>query len=149
MSEENIFEALTDEEKGVLLSAAIDFKAVISEIFGDEYSEEAFSKIADCVLPSLKYEMLKNALTNKYNLFVTIMSAPRQNYYGTHTGFGYEKVKAIKAIREYSQDWLGLKEAKDICDNAEVGISTRIKVKSIEDRKNLLGALLNAGVKVI
>ena len=149
MTEENLFETLTEQEKGVLITAAIQFKSVITELFGEDYSEEAFNKVADSVLPSLKYELLKNALTNKYSLFVTVHNAPSFGYNSDNIiVWGYQKVPAIKAIRTYSADRMGLKEAKDICDNAEKNISTHIKVKSIEDRNQLIKELIGAGMNV-
>jgi hypothetical protein len=149
MSEENLFNALTEQEKGVLITAAIQFKSVITDLFGEEYSEEAFSNISDSVLPSLKYEMLKNALTNKYNLTVTItgiINPYRHN--GRSNSWGYEKISAIKSIRTLAKGRLGIKESKDICDAAENGIKTILEVDNIESRNMLIRELTAFGVKV-
>jgi hypothetical protein len=151
MSEENLFETLTDSEKGVLISAANSFKSTIVELFGDEYAEEVFNKVSDIILPSLKYEMLKNALTHKYDLFVIVEGINPSYVRSTRfvgSSFNYEKVPSIKAIRTYSKDRLGLKESKDICDAAEQGIKTKLAVESVEIRNTLVSELRNFGMIV-
>jgi len=148
MSEGNLFNALTEQEKGVLITAAIQFKSVITDLFGEEYSEKAFSNISDSVLPSLKYEMLKNALTNKYNLTVTVAGIIKPGSAGMSNHWGYQKVSAIKSIRTLAKGRLGLKESKDICDAAENGIKTILEVDNIESRNMLIRELTSFGVKV-
>jgi hypothetical protein len=146
---ENLFEALTEQEKGVLITAAVQFKSVIIELFGEDYGDNAFNNIADSVLPSLKYEMLKNALTNKYNLTVTIAGINKSHPSSGRTGaWGYEKVSSIKAIRTYAKGRLGLKESKDICDAAENGIKTVLEVSSIGERNEFIRELTSFGLTV-
>lgn len=147
MTQENLFNTLTDTQKGVLISAALVFKNTIKEIFGEEYGEDVFNNASDSILPELKYEILKNAITHKYSLFIVVAginnNLPRN---GRNSSWGYEKISSIKALRTYSKSKFGLKEAKDICDAIEQNVKTKVDVASVEDRTKLVNALTAAGL---
>lgn len=162
------FADLTTEQKNGLISASMSYASTLKEIFGSDWGDEIWAQIADNVLPDLKLQVLKNLLTGEFGDTVTVLSAPPRQYDSTGLAIGstYQKVASIKAIREATG--LGLKQAKDVCDAAEMGQKTVLKLQlgnsfvwdnngnratvnkdMLTTRRDLVNALHNAGMTAI
>lgn len=113
-------ENLTQDQQELLTSAGISFMQAVTEIYGPERGMELWSTIADTIDPALKGEIFILMLTGRYAM---------DRIHVRHTlGNTGNKVALIKCIRTYDRRNLSLKEAKDIADEIDAGVTKVLEV---------------------
>ena len=109
----------TDSKHERLIYSSVRFISAVSEIYGSQRAIEAWTTIADTVDPSIKGDVFKALLSG--------------NYSSTHVTFRHpakdgRKVDFVKAIRNYSLQQYGLKDAVDIANKVSAGEEVYIEL---------------------
>jgi len=106
-------EELTEEEREeelrnreLMIRESIAFMQTVTQVYGEAKGEEMWDTIVSTLDPSVKRQILMTMLKGNYATGIQL-----RGFYGQP-----KKVLAIKMVREVTG--LGLKEAKDIVDQA-------------------------------
>lgn len=123
------------EFKQDVIQSGINFIRSITEAFGTDEGMKLWEEIASVLDPDVKGQIFFAMLTGEYNGIITISGCAAHS----------NKVAMIKAIR--SVTGLGLKEAKDTCDEMLCGKPQRLNVNP-KRRHAALQELRDAGFYV-
>jgi ribosomal protein L7/L12 len=128
------YTALSDEHRSKLTLASHNFLKTLAEISDAETANEMWGALADHIHPNLKNDLLMLMLTGSLQKIVI-------------TNLGPNMIDCIKAIRTHTN--LGLKEAKDIADNARYRGKGEVNVYNPVNRLQLAEDLRRLGCEVI
>lgn len=125
------------EYKQDVIQSGINFMRSITEAFGTDEGMKLWDTIADTLDPDIKGQILFALLTGDYNGVITL----------TGSAASANKVTLIKAVRNVDTRRLGLKEAKDVCDNLWNGKPQKLHIDA-KNRNYALRELRDAGFYV-
>lgn len=125
------------EFKQDVIQSGINFIRSISEAYGSDEGMKLWEQIASVLDPDVKGQIFFALLTGEYNGIVTL----------TGCTAAANKVSMIKAIRSVDSRRLGLKEAKDVCDDLMSGKPQKLHVDP-KNRNIVLRELRDAGFYV-
>lgn len=125
------------EYKQDVIQSGINFMRSITEAFGADEGMKLWNTIADTLDSDIKGQILFALLTGEYNGIVTL----------TGVVDSANKVTMIKAVRNVDNRRLGLKEAKDLCDNLCSGKPQKLHIDA-KNRNAILRELRDAGFYV-
>jgi len=128
------YENLTNEKKYELISNGHCFLRTLCDVGGAELANEVWTQLADIVSPVYRQEMLMHLLVGNLDQVVI-------------TGVGANKINAIKIIRTYTN--LGLKESKDIVDDAHYRNNGKIQMHDYRKRELMIAELRANGCTVL
>ena len=123
------------EHKQDVIQSGINFMRSITEAFGTDEGMKLWNTISETLDPDIKGQIFFALLTGEYNGIITL----------TGSQVSANKVALIKAIR--SVTGVGLKEAKDVCDNLWSGKPQKLNVDP-KNRNLALRELRDAGFYV-
>lgn len=123
---------IPSDYKQDIIQSGINFIRSITEAYGTDEGIRLWENIANVLDPDIKGQIFFALLTGEYNGIITISGC------AAHAN----KVAMIKAVRSVSG--LGLKEAKDICDEMLCGKPQRLNVNP-KNRNQCLNELRSAG----
>lgn len=112
---------LSEEDRHNLVGAGISFMQSVADIYGAEKGMELWSTIADTIDPDLKGDVFMAMLRGNFRQDKINV---KQAYHGPVPN----KVGLIKCLRAYDRRALGLKDAKDIADQLEMGKQVILEV---------------------
>jgi len=123
---------IPSEYRQDVIQSGINFIRSITEAYGSDDGMRLWENIASVLDPEVKGQIFFALLTGEFNgIAVLTGSQPSAN-----------KIALIKAVR--SVTGMGLKEAKDVCDNLWSGKPQRLKVDP-KNRNAVLRELRDAG----
>lgn len=125
------------EHKEDIIQSGINFMRSITDAYGTDEGMKLWDTIADTLDKDVKGQIFFALLTGDYNGIITLSG------YSASAN----KVAMIKAIRSIDSRRLGLKEAKDMCDNITMGKPQKVYVNA-KLRNSCLIELRNAGFHV-
>ena len=128
------YENLTNEKKYELISNGHYFLRTLCDVGGAELANEVWTQLADIVSPVYRQEMLMHLLVGNLDQVVI-------------TGVGANKINAIKIIRAYTN--LGLKESKDIVDDADYSKNGKVQMYDPRKRELMIEELRANGCTVL
>ena len=123
------------EHKQDVIQSGINFMRSITEAFGTDEGMKLWDNIESVLDPDVKGQIFFAMLTGEYNGIVTLTGAMASA----------NRVALIKAVR--SVTGMGLKEAKDVCDNLWSGKPQKLNVEP-KNRNFALRELRDAGFYV-
>ena len=123
------------EFKQDVIQSGINFMRSITEAFGTDEGMKLWDTIADTLDPDIKGQIFFALLTGEYNGVVVL----------TGSVASANKIALIKAVR--SVTGMGLKEAKDVCNNLWSGTPQKLNIDA-KNRNLVLHELRNAGFYV-
>ena len=126
------YDQLPADIRDNLINASLDFLRALAACSSAEAADAAWNAIADTVHPSLKYDLLMRLLTGDGGQSVMLNDC------------GNNIINCIKIIRQYTN--MGLKDAKDLCDQLRVGFPQRIRLVNWRQRRACLTDFQAAGV---
>ena len=113
---------ISEADRHNLVGAGISFMQTVADIYGAEKGMELWSTIADTVDPDLKADVFMAMLKGDHRQDkITV----KQAFYGPVPN----KIGLIKCLRALDRRRLGLKEAKDIADQLEMGKPVILEVE--------------------
>lgn len=130
-----LYEQLPEEQRNALIAVGHDWVRILTEIAGPDAAESMWNLLADQIHPTLKHDLLIEMITGQSSGIVTLRHP------------GPNMISCIKVIRQYTA--LGLKESKDICDQARSGSPRQFRVKNWELRKGCVQDLLDIGAQAL
>ena len=122
---------LDPDIKDRIIFTALELMTALAKCADNETVHLTMNAMSDVIHPELKHDLLVKLLTKDYGLSIII------------TSLGINVIDNIRTVRQYTG--LGLKEAKDICDQVRAGHPQRVAVPTWKDRKYLLEALTAIG----
>ena len=125
------------EFKQDVIQSGINFIRSITEAYGSDEGMKLWDNIASVLDPEVKGQIFFALLTGEYNGIVTLTGC---------AGWA-NKVAMIKAVRSVDIRRLGLKEAKDVCDDLMSGKPQKLQVDA-KNRNLVLRELRDAGFYV-
>lgn len=123
------------EHKQDVIQSGINFMRSITEAFGTDEGMKLWNTIAETLDPDVKGQIFFALLTGEYNGIITLTGAMASA----------NKIALIKAVRSVSG--MGLKEAKDVCDELCSGKPQKLTVEP-KNRNIALRELRDAGFYV-
>lgn len=123
------------EYKQDIIQSGMGFMRSITEAYGSDEGMKLWDTIASVLDPDIKGQIFFAMLTGEYNNIISLTSCQP----------GSNKVSLVKSIRTVTG--MGLKEAKDICDNVLLGKPERLTINP-KHRIMHLKELRNAGFNV-
>lgn len=125
------------ENKESIIQSGMNFMRAITEAYGTDEGMKLWDTIASTLDPDIKGQIFFAMLTGEYNDIISV------------TGYnpGADRVAMIKTVRSVDRRRLGLKEAKDFCDELSSGKSLKLEVDPQHRAKNLI-ELRKAGFHV-
>jgi hypothetical protein len=121
-----------------LIWKAQEFARAAKEELGEELGEERVCAMFDAFDPSLQRQMFMELLMGHSGGTMRIRAVWTN---------GKQKINAIKAVRSVTR--FGLKEAKDVIDLADVGVSIIEGNWKTEDYNQLQRELINTGYELL
>lgn len=125
---------IPSEHRQDVIQSGINFIRSITEAYGSEDGMRLWENIASVLDPEIKGQIFFALLTGEYNGVVVL----------TGSVASANKVALIKAVRSVDIRRLGLKEAKDICDNLWSGKPQKLEVDP-KNRNTVVRELRDAG----
>lgn len=126
------------DHRSDIIQSGINFMRSITEAYGTDEGMKLWDTIADTLDKDIKGDIFFALLTGDYSGIITISSC---------TNWA-NKIAMIKAIRTVDRRGLGLKEAKDMCDNLQTANkSIRLEIDA-RNRNQILKTLRDAGFNV-
>jgi len=122
------------EHKQEIIQSGINFMRSITDAYGTDEGMKLWDSIASVLDPDIKRQIFFALLTGEYNGIVLLTGCK------THA----DKISMIKAVRAVDTRRLGLKEAKDLCDDLMYGKPQKLYIDS-KNRNFVLNELSNAG----
>jgi hypothetical protein len=110
------------DHRDAVISNGMHFMRAITEAYGAEEGMRLWETIANTLDPDVKGQIFFAMLTGTYNDIIVLKRAQAAGI--------TNRVAAIKEIRNWTG--LGLKEAKDVLDLVESGLSVKITVRPAE-----------------
>lgn len=126
------------EHKKDILQNGIVFMRTITEAYGSEEGMKLWDAMASVLDPDIKGEIFFALLTGEYDSVININSHNKDNN---------RRVERIKAIRSVTMPRMGLKEAKDLSDNLDLGYPIKLTIDATQ-RQYCLAELRAAGFHV-
>lgn len=127
--------SIPTEHKEQIISDGMAFMRSITECYGTDTGLELWDKICSVLDPDVRGEIFFAMLTGQYSPAILHIQGVTTN-----------RVEVIKTIREVTG--LYLKEAKDLNDDMQVGMSVKIQVRDGLTRKDAAQKLRAVGVIV-
>lgn len=121
-----------------LICKAIDFARAAREELGDALGDEHIERMFDAFDPSLRRQIFMEMLSGHSGGVMRVRLVDSNNR---------NKIGAIKAIRSVAR--LGLKEAKDVADSADLSIGVIEGNWSSEHYNQLKRELANTGYDLV
>ena len=123
------------DHKQDVIQSGINFIRSITEAYGSDEGMKLWDNIASVLDPDVKGQIFFALLTGEYNGIITLTGAMAAS----------NKIALIKAVR--SVTGMGLKEAKDVCDNLWSGKPQKLTVEP-KNRNIAMRELRDAGFYV-
>jgi hypothetical protein len=130
-------EDITDLDRDRIVSAGIELMAAITEVFGPDQGYKIWDDLSTQFGDGIKHAIFLSMLTGNASGFVTISGGLNLRGHGNF-------IEVIKCIRSHAG--IGLKEAKDICDEVNTGTSKRVNV-AFDKRGAFIDDLRELGVR--
>lgn len=128
---------LPEQHKSDIIQTGISFMRTITEAYGSDEGMKLWDSIASVLDPDIKGEIFFALLTGEYCDVLSISSCNSNS----------DRIGRIKAIRSVTSPRLGLKEAKDLSDNLDMGYPIKLNIDS-KQRNSCLAELRTAGFHV-
>ena len=119
------------EHKETIISAGIEFMRSITECYGNEKGMKLWDDIASTLGNDVKGEIFFAMISGEYTTKLKV------------SGTVNDRIASIKAIRSFTG--LGLKEAKDLSDEMQLGKTVHIKILDPKFRTNAIRELRSVG----
>jgi ribosomal protein L7/L12 len=132
------FEDITDEQKDRIVDCGLELLAAITDAYGVEEGHATWERLSEVVGTEFKHAVFMYMLSGKTTSTVTL--------YGKDVRQNYNYVEIIKQIR--SASGLGLKDAKDLADELDSGLTKTMKLDPKVNRHTAITALRNVGLRV-
>lgn len=122
-----------------LIFSAVDFMRVAAEELGEDLSEQRVEAMMDAFDPGLKKQILMEMIKGNIGNRIRIQLESQENR---------QMINAIKAVR--AATGFGLKEAKDIIDNASSGGIVEIPGEHDKQKyRQLSNDLIGTGYRLV
>ena len=118
-----------------IIGNSIAFMKSITDAYGTEEGLKLWDTIADTLDPDLKGEVFFALLSGEYGGNITIRAVT----------IPYQKIPAIKALRSWDKNRMGLKEAKDAIEMVELQRKPFKFMVHAKDRHQAIKELRNTG----
>jgi ribosomal protein L7/L12 len=128
------YDTLTTNQRANLIIASHTLLRTLAEIAGADAANDAWGVLADTIHPNLKNDLLMRMLTGDFQKVVI-------------TGVGTNFINCIKVVRTYTN--MGLKEIKDLLDDARYKGRCEFNVFDPIKRQQLITELTEQGCTVI
>lgn len=115
---------MKEDLKVQIISNGLHFIRSITEQYGPDQGMQLWERIAEVLDPNIKGEIFFAMITGEYNNRITLnpnLVSPFAN-----------KVEMIKCIRTVDKRRLGLKEAKDMCDQLASGHRVTLECEPVK-----------------
>jgi ribosomal protein L7/L12 len=132
------FNAITNEQKDRIIDCGLELLAAITDAYGVEDGHATWDRLSEVVGTEFKHAVFMDMLSGKTTSTITL--------YGKNCRQDYNFVSIIKQIRFASG--LGLREAKDIADELDSGVSKTLKLDDGVNRHTAIDSLRKAGLRV-
>lgn len=100
------------ENKDEIITTGLSFLRALTKAYGSSEGTKLWDSMSSVLDPDVKGSIFFAMVTGEYN-DVVILNGVNNN--------GWDKVSVVKAIRNYSKEKFGLKEAVDIMRELEMG----------------------------
>ena len=128
---------IPSEHKVDIIQSGMSFMRAITEAYGVDEGMKLWDNIASVLDPDVKGQIFFAMLTGEYTNVINV----------TGHNAGADLVRMIKTVRNVDRRGLGLKEAKDMCDELRAGKPFKLEVNP-DARANCLSELRKAGFYV-
>lgn len=118
---------IPEDHKDAIITNGLHFMRSITEAYGADEGMRLWETIASTLDPDVKGQIFFAMITGTHNNRIVLK----------RVGLNTDRVARIKEIRNWTV--LGLKEAKDVSDMAELGKPTSITVKPQEYGSAVVG----------
>jgi ribosomal protein L7/L12 len=125
---------IPSEHKVDIIQTGMSFMRAITEAYGTDEGMKLWDNIASVLDPDVKGQIFFAMLTGDYTNVIHV----------TGHQIGSDRVRMIKAIRNVDKRGIGLKEAKDMCDELTAGRPFKLEINP-QSRALCLSELRKAG----
>jgi len=133
-----MIEGLSENQTDRIVGAGIELMAAITEAYGPEDGLKTWDQLADVLGEDIKHAIFLSMLMGRTSGVAII---PGHKGYRNSPGAKY--VEFIKIIRRHTG--MGLKEAKDYCDEIDAGLTKNLSI-GFKERREFISELAEIGI---
>lgn len=133
---DNLEQELKNE---LVIHTGVEFMRAITDAYGTESGHKLWNTIMEAVDPEIKDGVFLAVLTGQFSTLIKISAVDQ---------YSNDKLATIKAIRNFSKERFGLKDAKEMADRLWAGTPISFRLNDIDNRRECIDALRAAGCKI-